>query len=128
MKRKVYASDHDRIDGILNDLPQYTICTLSLADISSLKDLKCACKQRGINTVGFLERCDYVSAIHLFDKEKCMECPICLSSFRKNDKKIVLTCTHEFHIECFRLASHVEFDRTGEMPRCALCRESIRKY
>jgi hypothetical protein len=125
-KRKVYASDHERIDGIIDNLPHHQTNVLALDEIKTLKDLKRACRQRGIETTGFLERGDYIGAIYMFDKNEVGECSICMNSFKSQDTNLLLLCSHEFHLECFRRAAHSEFDRTEQMPTCVLCRVPIR--
>jgi len=120
----VYDNDVERIDGFLKRLPQYKWPCLALQDIKTLRHLKRACIQRGINICAFLYKKDYMRALHRTTEEE--ECPICLEQYRHGELLTVTLCDHEFHSSCLQGALHSDFDQTQEMPRCPLCRTKIK--
>ena len=87
------------------------------------------CRAAGIETEGLVGRARILEALRTHAEES--ECAICLEPYRTGDVVRTLLCSredtyHEFHAACIASACAQEFRETRAMPRCPLCRESIR--
>ena len=56
----------------------------------------------------------------LITEDLSEECPICLENYVAKDKKVILTCSHEFHKQCV-----TKWFNTNEENTCPLCRNNI---
>ena len=121
MKRACYASDKERITGVIDRLPTITYNFAKWDVASSAKEIKKAASDRGIDGV---EKQELIKELTRFDAENT--CPICLKSFGCGREVSVMLCLHEFHKDCLLRSALAEYECTGSMPRCGLCRESLR--
>lgn len=88
------------------------------------------CRAAGIETEGLVGRTRILEALRNNAEEEDT-CAICLDAYRMGDVVRTLLCSrddtfHEFHASCIASACKEEYRETRAMPRCPLCRESIR--
>jgi hypothetical protein len=93
------------------------------------------CQALGIETEGLRGRANILGALRehaagcaAADESRC---PICLHPYEDGDVIRTLLCStesnfHEFHADCIDTWAQEDFRESGTMPRCPMCRESIR--
>ena len=118
---RVYKDDEERVDGYLERLPQTVNRFLSMEDVYTPRQLRRACAQYNIPTEG-RERAELEAEL----VEKVPTCTICQDAIAFAQCTTILLCGHEFHTTCIRRAMHRELRDTKLMPRCPVCRASLR--
>ena len=91
----------------------------------SLKELILSCRNTGLETVGFVEKQEYVSLLASYKErvEGQDECPVCLCSLNMSVKSLVLPCSHLLCEQCF--FSIVTHEELGLTCLCPLCRAPL---
>lgn len=106
-------------------MPRYRHANIAIEDITSKRDLRRACLERDFDTSGFIVATDFMGALQEAVKDE--QCSLCLEQFRKHEEIVILLCEHEFHYGCAKKAVIAQFERTGLIPECPLCRVPIKR-
>lgn len=93
-----------------------------------IRSLRLACKSHGIDTRAFCERREFLDALRGDAASLASDdpCPICMEEYVHGENVCVFLCNHEFHVGCAMEAVRSQFEGTGEMPNCPLCRTPVK--
>jgi hypothetical protein len=70
----------------------------------------------------FLKLENYIIDTELLNEYEGKDCNICIETYKKDDKIVILPCNHVFHNEC------IENWLCNEKVTCPICRKDVREY